>query len=147
MAGSKPLSEKSSSRAAVSPVGESKMKAICLCVGVFLCNTVLWGGQSNSRTNLPADPASFNGGKPVVGSTAEFERLQLELQALSAAPRSSAMLNVAQIRRDADEFSRLAQSISIEISRSQRGILCKDLDANLKKIRKVSKRLREELNL
>ena len=49
-----------------------------------------------------------------------------------------------ELKRDAAELSRLAQQVPDEIDALNRGVLSKDLDAHLKQIEKLSKKLRQE---
>lgn len=53
----------------------------------------------------------------------------------------------AQIKRDADELAQLASTVPAEVAKAANGILDKDLNDRLKKIEKLSKRLRSELAL
>lgn len=52
----------------------------------------------------------------------------------------------AQLRREAEELAQLAQSIPLEIEQVSKGLLPKDLNAKLKRIQKLSKRLRSEIS-
>lgn len=56
-------------------------------------------------------------------------------------------VNLAQVRRDAEELAQLERTIQIEIREAERGAVPKDLGDKLKKIQKLSKRLRGELFL
>ena len=53
----------------------------------------------------------------------------------------------AQVRREAQELAQLANSIPPDVAQAMNGILAKDLKDRLKKIEKLSKRLRSELLL
>jgi hypothetical protein len=53
--------------------------------------------------------------------------------------------DVVQIKRDADELARLAGQVPPEINRIQEGLVSKDLNEQLKRIEKLSKRIRREL--
>ena len=59
-------------------------------------------------------------------------------------PRAS--LDPAKLRRDADELANLAASVPSAIDQTTRGVLPNDLLEKLKRIEKLSKRLRSELN-
>jgi predicted PurR-regulated permease PerM len=50
-----------------------------------------------------------------------------------------------ELQQYADELAQLAQSIPPDVERANRGILPKDLTEKLKKIEKLSKRLRSQL--
>jgi hypothetical protein len=49
------------------------------------------------------------------------------------------------IQRDAEELSGLSASVQSDLQQLGKGLLAKDLDARLKKMEKLSKRLRQEL--
>ena len=53
----------------------------------------------------------------------------------------------AQVRREAEELSQLASTIPPDVAQAMNGILAKDLKDRLKKIEKLSKRLRSDLLL
>jgi hypothetical protein len=53
----------------------------------------------------------------------------------------------AQIKKDADELAQLASTVPGEVAKATNGILDKDLQNRLKKIERLSKRLRSELAL
>lgn len=55
-------------------------------------------------------------------------------------------LDAAQLKRDAAELAKLAQSIPPEIEQVGKGRLPKDLNGQLKRIEKLSKQLRRELS-
>ncbi len=52
-----------------------------------------------------------------------------------------------QIRHDAAELAQLASTVPPDIERAANGVLAKDLKDRLKRIEKLSKRLRSELAL
>lgn len=56
-------------------------------------------------------------------------------------------VDAAKVRREAEELAKLAQSIQAGVEMAEKGVLSKDLGDNLKKIQKLSKRLRSELFL
>jgi hypothetical protein len=53
----------------------------------------------------------------------------------------------AQLKRDADELAKLAITVPADVERAGSGVLPKDLKDKLKRIEKLSKRLRGELAL
>ena len=61
--------------------------------------------------------------------------------------RPAKRVDVAQVKRDAEEFARLEMAIRAQIAEAERGMVPKDLGQNLKKIQKLSKRLRADLSL
>lgn len=62
-------------------------------------------------------------------------------------PRVYREADLEQVERDAGELAGLAQSIPTGVSQARKGVLPKDLRENLKRIEKLSKRLRSELSL
>lgn len=122
------------------------MKSVLLCVAVLLGNSVLAGAQS---ANPHRDPTDFmppiSRGEGIIGNNNDTHKLDQPDRENPLQPR--VRVDRAQIRRDAGEFSRLAQSISTEIGDTEKGKLPKDLSENLKKIQKLSKHLRDELKL
>ena len=52
----------------------------------------------------------------------------------------------AQLKREAEELSMLAQSFPTDIEKLRKGLHPKDLDEKLKRIEKLSKQLRRELS-
>ncbi len=61
-------------------------------------------------------------------------------------PQISPRRDPRQRQRDANELSQLAQSLPADIEQVDRGILPKDLADKLKRIEKLSKKLRRELD-
>jgi hypothetical protein len=122
------------------------MKSVLLCVAVLFGNSVLAGAQS---ANPHRDPTDFmppiDRGEGMIDKNNDMHKLEQPDQRNPLQP--IVRVDRAQIRRDAGEFSRLAQSISSEIGDTEKGKLPKDLSENLKKIQKLSKHLRDELKL
>lgn len=56
-----------------------------------------------------------------------------------------AQLDLAKLRQDADELARIAQTIPPDVTSIQRGMLPKDMSEKLKRIEKLSKRLRTQI--
>lgn len=50
------------------------------------------------------------------------------------------------IHHDAEELSLLSASVQSDLQQLTKGMLAKDLDAKLKKLEKLSKKLRQEMN-
>jgi hypothetical protein len=50
------------------------------------------------------------------------------------------------IQRDAEELSGLSAAVQSDLQQLGKGLLAKDMDARLKKMEKLSKRLRQELD-
>lgn len=57
-----------------------------------------------------------------------------------------ANVDVGKLKHDADELASLAQSIPNDVAATGRGILPKDLDDKLRKIERLAKHLRSNLN-
>jgi hypothetical protein len=55
-------------------------------------------------------------------------------------------IDLAELQREADELSTLAQSIPADVKSTQQGLLSKDLLEKLKRIEKLSKHLRSQLS-
>lgn len=53
----------------------------------------------------------------------------------------------AQIKQDADDLARLASTVPAEVERANKGVVSKDLKDKMKRIEKLSKKLRSELGL
>ena len=53
----------------------------------------------------------------------------------------------AELRKEADELAQLSSTVPADVAKAVSGILDKDLQERLKKIEKLSKRLRSELAL
>jgi hypothetical protein len=51
-----------------------------------------------------------------------------------------------QLKLEADELAKLAIQIPIQIDRAEKGLIAKDLNEQLKRIEKISKRIRRELS-
>jgi hypothetical protein len=69
---------------------------------------------------------------------------QLEQLANQPPPRVH-KIDIAKVRREADELAKLAAGVPPDITRLQGGLLPKDVINNLKRIEKLSKELRREL--
>jgi len=61
-------------------------------------------------------------------------------------PQSVSRTEPRQQQKDADELARLAESLSRDLEQVNRGILPKDVAGKLKRIEKLAKKLRGELN-
>jgi hypothetical protein len=55
-------------------------------------------------------------------------------------------IDVAKLRQDADELANLAQSIPPAVDQTTKGLLPKDLDQKLKRIEKLAKQLRSQID-
>ncbi len=120
------------------------MKSLLICLA--LLGSSAWAGAQSS--NAHKDPTIFlpstNPGEGIISTKSDPQQLERETQQ-PAQPGTARSIDLARIKQDSDELSRLSQLVSSEISASEKGTLPKDLSENLKKIEKLSKRLRDEL--
>ena len=74
---------------------------------------------------------------------------QAEQQAEKSLPppgSPQASLDLARVRQDADELARIAQTIPLDAASMQKGLLPQDMVEKLKRIEKLAKHLRSQLN-
>lgn len=66
---------------------------------------------------------------------------------MNGAPTAQALQgsDLAELRREALELTALSQSVSADIDALAKGLLAKDLDEKLKRMEKLSKKLRIQL--
>jgi hypothetical protein len=114
------------------------MRTLAFCLCGLACGSLLATAQQMSRDDISR--------APVYRSVAKHER-RANAQTTPTAPPVRAKIDLAQVRHEAEELARLAQSVPAGIGQAERGVLPKDLSQNLKKIQKLSKRLRSELSL
>jgi hypothetical protein len=60
-------------------------------------------------------------------------------------PTDAATARMQVVRHDAEELSALSVSLQSDLQQLQAGLLAKDLHENLKKIEKLSKKLRRDM--
>lgn len=102
------------------------MKFLLSCLLFMLAGTLLVQTQMAPPGFHPEDARKYDPGYPI-----EFP-----------GPRH---VDPIQLQREADELSALAESVPADIKTVNNGILPKDLLPKLKRIEKLSKRLRSEL--
>jgi len=61
-------------------------------------------------------------------------------------PHPRQNIDVAKLRQDAGELASLAQSIPPDVEQTTKGLLPKDLDQKLKRIEKLAKQLRSQID-
>ncbi len=88
---------------------------------------------------------AFAQGKQIPPGIRQADKAAEQFEKSIPPPQVSAHRNPRQLQQDADELARLAESIPSDIEQVGRGIVHKDLNERLKKIEKLSKRLRSEL--
>ncbi|MFZ0319209.1 MAG: hypothetical protein WAL56_08790 [Candidatus Sulfotelmatobacter sp.] len=59
--------------------------------------------------------------------------------------RQPAQFDLAKLSQNADDLARLAQTIPLDVTSIQKGLLPKDIIEKLKEIEKLSKQLRKQL--
>ncbi len=64
-----------------------------------------------------------------------------------AAPPRPPKIDMAQARHDTDELAALTDAVRAQMAELEKGLRPKDLDRNLRRIEKLSKQLRRELQL
>jgi hypothetical protein len=124
------------------------MKSLLICLAAVLCSSAWAGAQSS---NPHKDPTDFlppiDRGEGIVGAQTDAHRLERQTDQPAQPGIAAGGMNLAQIKQDSDELSRLAELVSNEISASEKGAVPKDLSENLKKIQKLSKCPQDELKL
>ena len=108
------------------------MKTIVLSVVMVVCCALLAAPQQlppNAQVHHPIQQEP----KPAVNNTPIME--------VGRKP------DLTHVKEEAGELSKLVESVSSGVNQAQKGIVPKDLGQNLKKIEKLSKRLRSELAL
>jgi hypothetical protein len=92
-------------------------------------------GSAWSQTATPIPPGHTAANK----ATRNAENVE------PPAPPVQNNVTATQILQEADELVSLAQQVRVETEHATQGLLAKDLKDKLKRIEKLSKRLREEL--
>jgi len=92
--------------------------------------------------------AAFSQMTPIPRGIRQANQTEAQTQQNIPPPRSSSQtrIDLEKLNRDADELSRLAQTIPADVGNIEKGILPKDTIDKLKQIEKLSKHLRGELN-
>jgi len=114
------------------------MRARFLVVAAMLVGAVLLSGQ------YPPISASNPNGFPTrtrVGRNSPTDQPQEEK------PQPvRRKIDTEQIKRDADELAKLTEEVPPDVERAGKGVISKDLTERLKRIEKLAKQLRRELN-
>ena len=114
------------------PIFSSLICAALIVSALTICPVIFPSQVSASKavTHKPSDNSVSDDG---IASSARQPAVQ--------------RVNPAQIKSDADELAKLAATVPTDVARANRGILAKDLKDRLKRIEKLSKKLRGELVL
>jgi hypothetical protein len=94
---------------------------------------------------LLAAVAFVQGGKQIPPGIRQADKALDQFEKSIPPPQVSTHRNPRQLQQDANELAKLAESIPPDVEQADRGILPKDLTERLKKIEKLSRRLRNEL--
>lgn len=84
-------------------------------------------------------PKGYDGPIPMAGSR------EPELWRVPPRTAPEKKVDLAQLKAQADEMAKLADGVPPDVDQLKNGLLAKDLAANLKRIEKLSKQLRREL--
>lgn len=101
-----------------------------------LLGLVMLAGQNHS---MPTIPATFPPQEP------DRPHLQIDQPPTVVQGDRRAVIKAGQVKQQADELAKLAQSIPPDIDKLGKGQLPQDLVARLKQIEKLSKQLRREV--
>ena len=107
------------------------MKTITVCLGGIL----LWAVPMSPQRGSPLRPGSLDAQK-----VEDQPRVAPQYQ-----PRPKPA-DPAELKTEADELTKLAATIPEDVVRASKGVLATDLNERLKRIEKLSKRLRRELS-
>lgn len=110
------------------------MQSASLLPATFILTMVMLGGQSS-----PTIPA------PAPGPEPNYPRLQIDQPPTVVHGDRRVVINPVQLKQEADELAKLAQSIPPDVDKVSKGQLPQDLATRLKQIEKLSKQLRREV--
>jgi len=94
---------------------------------------------------LSGSPFSAQRTRPAGQHQADNAEQQFE-KSIPGPTRQTQNVDVAKLRQDANELASLAQSIPPAVDQTTRGLLPKDLDQKLKRIEKLAKQLRSNID-
>jgi hypothetical protein len=107
----------------------------CVCLSLFLA----------ALPARPQTPAPLTRCGPMPAEAKWPENLPPSIQDSVKNDPQKAAVDVARLQREAQELAELSASIPADINRVNRGLLPKDVIGKLKRVEKLSKRLRSEL--
>ena len=88
--------------------------------------------------------AQAQGSRPIPPGIRKAEQADAQKDTPSATPRRT--IDLDKVKHDADELAALAQSVPPDVEQTAKGVLPKDLGSKLKRIEKLAKQLRSQLN-
>ena len=128
---------------------------LILLIGVFalpwnpcgLSPALLLGAPQTSAPRLPDAPPP---GPPMPGDPVELRPKRPEIPPdFQESPKETKperrAVDPIQAQKDAEELAALAQKVQGEVGQLSKNLLSKDIDKDLKQIRKLAKRLRMEI--
>jgi hypothetical protein len=96
---------------------------------------------------LPPIAALAQAGQPIPPGRTAANNATRQAEKVEPPAPVSHTISAAELQKQADELLSLAQQVHIGAERATQGILDKDLNDKLKRIEKLSKKLRSELAL
>jgi flagellar motor protein MotB len=112
-----------------------KTPPVSLLIAFFVCLFLILGFS----------PAASPQGRPASAGQQELRKYESTHGTETPPQPPQRHVDTAQLQRDADELSSLAQSIPADIQSVTKGTLPKDLLEKLRRIEKLSKHLRSEV--
>ncbi len=112
------------------------MQSSGLLPAVFVLTLVMLAGQNHS---IPSIPSTFPPPEP------DHPHLQVDQPPTVVQGDRRLVVKAAEVKQQADELAKLAQSIPPDVDKLTKGQLPQDLAARLKQIEKLSKQLRREV--
>src|SRR5580693_1533357 len=92
-------------------------------------------------------PALFAQSRPIPPGIRQADQVDAQSQRNLPPPSNErTTVDLAKLKHDSDELAALAQMVPPEIDQTTKGVLHKDLSEKLKRIEKLAKQLRNQLN-
>lgn len=112
------------------------MRATSLCFAVIiLCCLPATAQQEGTQDRIPVGWQKARAARTLPTVSPQLK------------PQASAGVNPEQLRREAEGLANLAQAVPAQVQEAESGRLPKDLNERLKRIEKLSRRLRRELSV
>lgn len=112
------------------------MQSSSLVPATCVLALMMLAGQNHS---MPTIPATFPPQEP------DHPHLQVDQPPTVVQGDRRVVVKAAEVKQQADELAKLAQSIPSDVDKLTKGQLPQDLAARLKQIEKLSKQLRREV--